>query len=160
MRTSTVFRQAARLARHAATPSPALARRAAIVAGARAPGSLAVLAPTSGNATGPRALSTEAAPLPYAGVRVLEKAGLLSGRLASASPVAGNLLELDAIAAVVIGGTSLAGGRATMVGTFLGVLTFAVIFNLLALLSLPAEIQNIVKGGIIVAAVVLQRRDG
>ncbi len=85
---------------------------------------------------------------------------LLSGRLASASPVAGNLLELDAIAAVVIGGTSLAGGRATMVGTFLGVLTFAVIFNLLALLSLPAEIQNIVKGGIIVAAVVLQRRDG
>ena len=49
---------------------------------------------------------------------------LLSGRLGSASPVAGNLLELDAIAAVVIGGTSLAGGRATIVGTFLGVITF------------------------------------
>lgn len=84
---------------------------------------------------------------------------LLSGRLASASPVSGNLLELDAIAAVVIGGTSLSGGKASMLGTFLGVLTFAVIFNLLALLSLPSEIQQIVKGAIIVAAVVLQRRD-
>ena len=50
---------------------------------------------------------------------------LLCGRLASASPVAGQLYELDAIAAVVIGGTSLAGGRATIVGTFLGVITFA-----------------------------------
>ena len=50
---------------------------------------------------------------------------LLCGRLASASPVSGNLYELDAIAAVVIGGTSLAGGRATIVGTFLGVITFA-----------------------------------
>ncbi|MDX1510441.1 MAG: ABC transporter permease [Nitriliruptorales bacterium] len=84
---------------------------------------------------------------------------LLSGRLASASPVAGNLLELDAIAAVVIGGTSLAGGKGTIVGTTLGVLTFALIFNLLNLLNLPVEIQQIVKGAIIVAAVVLQRRD-
>ena len=42
---------------------------------------------------------------------------LLCGRLASASPVSGHLYELDAIAAVVIGGTSLAGGRATIVGT-------------------------------------------
>ena len=58
---------------------------------------------------------------------------LLCGRLASASPVSGKLYELDAIAAVVIGGTSLAGGRATIVGTFLGVITFALIFNLLTL---------------------------
>lgn len=84
---------------------------------------------------------------------------LLSGRLASASPVAGNLLELDAIAAVVIGGTSLSGGKGTIVGTTLGVLTFALIFNLLNLLNLPVEIQQIVKGSIIVLAVVLQRRD-
>src|SRR3954449_7174321 len=48
---------------------------------------------------------------------------LLCARLGSASPVSGNLYELDAIGAVVIGGTSLAGGRATIVGTFLGVLT-------------------------------------
>lgn len=84
---------------------------------------------------------------------------LLSGRLASASPVSGNLLELDSIAAVVIGGTSLAGGKGTIAGTTLGVLTFALIFNLLNLLNLPAEIQQIIKGAIIVLAVALQRRE-
>lgn len=83
---------------------------------------------------------------------------LLCGRLASASPVAGSLYELDAIAAVVIGGTSLAGGRATIVGTVLGVITFALVFNLLTLMNLAVEIQSITKGGIILAAVLLQRR--
>jgi len=84
---------------------------------------------------------------------------LLAGRLASASPVAGSLYELDAIAAVVIGGTSLSGGKATMVGTFLGVLTFALIFNLLNLLNLPTEFQQILKGVIVLVAVVAQRRE-
>jgi ribose transport system permease protein len=84
---------------------------------------------------------------------------LLSGRLASASPVAGSLYELDAIAAVVIGGTSLAGGRATITGTFLGVITFALIFNLLNLLNLPTELQQIVKGVIVLLAVIAQRRE-
>jgi ribose/xylose/arabinose/galactoside ABC-type transport system permease subunit len=84
---------------------------------------------------------------------------LLSGRLGSASPVAGNLLELDAIAAVVIGGTSLAGGRATITGTFLGVLTFGLLFNLLNLLDMPTELQQLTKGVIILAAAALQRRD-
>ena len=83
---------------------------------------------------------------------------LLSGRLGSASPVVGTLLELDAIAAVVIGGTSLAGGKATVVGTFLGVVTFALIFNVLNLLGLPAELQQIVRGVIILVAVIAQRR--
>jgi len=83
---------------------------------------------------------------------------LLCGRLASASPVAGQLYELDAIAAVVIGGTSLAGGRATIGGTVLGVITFALVFNLLTLANLAVEIQQITKGGIILAAVLLQRR--
>jgi ribose transport system permease protein len=85
---------------------------------------------------------------------------LLCGRLASASPVAGQLYELDAIAAVVIGGTSLAGGRATIVGTVLGVITFALVFNLLTLMNLAVEIQQITKGAIILAAVLLQRRSG
>lgn len=84
---------------------------------------------------------------------------LLSGRLGSASPVSGNLLELDAIAAVVIGGTSLAGGRATIVGTFLGVVTFGLVFNLLNLLDMPAELQQLTKGVIILGAAALQRRD-
>lgn len=83
---------------------------------------------------------------------------LLCGRLASASPVSGQLYELDAIAAVVIGGTSLAGGRATIVGTVLGVITFALVFNLLTLMNLAVEIQQVTKGGIILAAVLLQRR--
>jgi ribose transport system permease protein len=82
---------------------------------------------------------------------------LLSARLASASPVSGNLLELDAIGAVVIGGTSLAGGRATIGGTFLGVLIFAIIFNLLTQLNLATEWQQIVKGVIILGAVLIQR---
>ena len=85
---------------------------------------------------------------------------LLTGRLGSASPVAGNLLELDAIAAVVIGGTSLAGGRATITGTFLGVITFGLLFNLLNLLDMPTELQQLTKGVIILAAAALQRRDG
>jgi ribose transport system permease protein len=84
---------------------------------------------------------------------------LVSGRLSSASPIVGDLYELDAIAAVVIGGTALAGGRATIVGTFLGVITFALIFNLLTLMDLATEIQQVTKGLIILAAVLIQRRD-
>ena len=92
------------------------------------------------------------------GLCVAISAILLTGRLASASPVAGSLYELDAIAAVVIGGTSLAGGRATIVGTVLGVITFALIFNLLTLMGLPVEIQQITRGAIILAAVLIQRK--
>ena len=56
-------------------------------------------------------------------------------------------------------GTALAGGRATIVGTFLGVLTFALIFNLLTLMDLAVEIQQVTKGLIILAAVLIQRRE-
>jgi ribose transport system permease protein len=93
------------------------------------------------------------------GICVAIAAILVSGRLASASPIIGNLYELDAIAAVVIGGSALAGGRATIVGTFLGVVTFALIFNLLTLMDLAIEIQQITKGLIILAAVLVQRRE-
>ena len=94
-----------------------------------------------------------------AGLCVGIAAILVSGRLSSASPIIGELYELDAIAAVVIGGTALAGGRATIVGTFLGVITFALIFNLLTLMDLAVEIQQVTKGLIILAAVLIQRRD-
>jgi ribose transport system permease protein len=93
------------------------------------------------------------------GICVGISAILLCGRLSSASPVAGNLYELDAIAAVVIGGSSLSGGRATIVGTFLGVLTFALIFNLLTLMNLSVEVQLVTKGLIILAAVLIQRKE-
>jgi ribose transport system permease protein len=82
---------------------------------------------------------------------------LLCARLGSASPVSGNLYELDAIGAVVIGGTSLAGGRATIVGTFLGVLTFGLIFSLMTQMNLSTEVQQVVKGAIVLGAVLLQR---
>jgi ribose transport system permease protein len=83
---------------------------------------------------------------------------LQAGQLASASPVVGLGLELDAIAAVVIGGTSLAGGRSTIVGTFFGVITFALIFNLLVLNNVESQIQQILRGVIILGAVAVQRR--
>jgi ribose transport system permease protein len=82
---------------------------------------------------------------------------LLCARLGSASPVSGNLYELDAIGAVVIGGTSLAGGRASIIGTFLGVLTFALIFSLMTQLNLSTEVQQVTKGLIVLGAVLLQR---
>jgi ribose transport system permease protein len=82
---------------------------------------------------------------------------LLSARLGSASPTNGVLLELDAIGAVVIGGTSLAGGRATIFGTFLGVLTFAIIFSLMTQLNLATEVQQVIKGAIVLGAVLIQR---
>ncbi len=82
---------------------------------------------------------------------------LLCARLGSASPVSGNLYELDAIGAVVIGGTSLAGGRASIVGTFLGVIAFALIFSLMTQLNLETEVQQVTKGLIVLGAVLLQR---
>ena len=70
----------------------------------------------------------------------------------------GNLYELDAIAAVIIGGTLLSGGRGTLIGSMLGVLVFTTITNIFILNNLATDVQNIAKGVIIVAAVLLQRR--
>ncbi|MGW0735661.1 ABC transporter permease [Streptomyces sp. NPDC002851] len=70
----------------------------------------------------------------------------------------GNLYELDAIAAAIIGGTLLTGGRGTIVGSVLGVLIFTVITNIFALNNLQSATQQIAKGAIIVAAVLIQRR--
>ena len=68
-----------------------------------------------------------------------------------------NLYELDAIAAAIIGGTLLSGGRGTIIGSLLGVLVFSTITNLFAINNLSTEAQNMVKGGIIVAAVLVQQ---
>jgi ribose transport system permease protein len=70
----------------------------------------------------------------------------------------GNLYELDAIAAAIIGGTLLSGGRGTIVGAVLGVLVFTTITNIFALNNLETAVQQIAKGAIIVAAVLVQRR--
>ena len=68
--------------------------------------------------------------------------------------------ELDAIAAVVIGGTRMTGGRGTIVGTVIGLLMLGVIGNMLNLLQVSAYLQGLVKGVIIVAAVLIQRGRG
>jgi ribose transport system permease protein len=70
----------------------------------------------------------------------------------------GNLYELDAIAAVIIGGTLLSGGRGTITGSVLGVLIFTTITNIFALNNLQTATQQIAKGAIIVVAVLIQRR--
>ncbi len=77
-------------------------------------------------------------------------------------PDAGIGLELDAIAAVVIGGTSLMGGRGAVMGTFVGVLIFGFLSNILQLNNIDSNTQLILKGMIIIAAVLLQegRMDG
>ncbi|WP_030612672.1 ABC transporter permease [Streptomyces sclerotialus] len=69
----------------------------------------------------------------------------------------GNLYELDAIAAAIIGGTLLSGGRGTITGSVLGVLVFTTITNLFALNNLETAVQQIAKGAIIVAAVLVQK---
>ncbi|MFE5207720.1 ABC transporter permease [Streptomyces sp. NPDC056600] len=70
----------------------------------------------------------------------------------------GNLYELDAIAAAIIGGTLLSGGRGTIVGSVLGVLIFTTVTNIFALNNLQSDVQQIAKGAIIVAAVLVQSR--
>ncbi|MFH1943016.1 MAG: ABC transporter permease [bacterium] len=71
-------------------------------------------------------------------------------------PDAGATWELDAIAAVVIGGTSLMGGKGSVVGTMIGVLILGYLSNILNLQEVPSEVQDILKGAIIVGAVLLQ----
>lgn len=82
---------------------------------------------------------------------------MLTAQANSAQAAMGNLYELDAIAAAIIGGTLLSGGRGTIIGSVLGVIIFATITNLFAINGLPVEVQNMVKGGIIVAAVLVQQ---
>lgn len=71
-------------------------------------------------------------------------------------PDAGMGLELDAIAAVVIGGTSLMGGRGTVIGTMVGVLIFGFLGNILQLNNIDSNSQLVLKGAIIIAAVLIQ----
>jgi len=84
---------------------------------------------------------------------------MITSLTTTGSSTHGDLYELDSIAAVIIGGTSLAGGRGTVVGSVFGVLIFTTISNLFILNNLHTETQNIAKGVIIVIAVLLQRRN-
>ncbi len=85
-------------------------------------------------------------------------AGLIvTSRLDSAQPNAGTGYELDSIAAVVIGGTSLSGGRGTILGTVIGCLIIGVLNSGLVLLNVSPFWQQVVKGGVILIAVAIDR---
>lgn len=90
-------------------------------------------------------------------------AGLLCGlggwmflaRFASGTALAGNLMELEAIAAVVIGGAALSGGRGKVFGAVVGTIIFQVIANLLSLLNVSTFLQDAFRGGLILVAVTM-----
>jgi len=93
----------------------------------------------------------------YSGLASALGALVLTGRLNSAQPTAGVGFELDAIAAAVVGGTSLSGGRGAVLGTFLGALIIGVLNNGMNLLNVSAFYQQIVKGGVILGALLIDR---
>jgi len=80
---------------------------------------------------------------------------ILTARLNSAQPIAGIMYELDAIAATVIGGTSLMGGEGTVWGTLVGALIMGVLRNGLTLLGISSFVQQIVIGSVIILAVLV-----
>lgn len=82
---------------------------------------------------------------------------LLASRMNSGQPNAGLMYEMDAIAAVVVGGTSLFGGRGTIVGTFLGAMLIGVLRNGLNLLNVNSYVQMVVLGIVILLAVLLDQ---
>lgn len=82
---------------------------------------------------------------------------IVTSRLNSAQPNAGASYELDAIAAVVIGGTSLSGGKGSIWGTVLGAVIIGVLNNGLVLLNVSPFWQQVVKGGVILLAVIIDR---
>ncbi len=83
---------------------------------------------------------------------------MMLGRTGVGTSTHGTLYELDAIAAVVVGGTLLVGGRGTIMGTVLGVLIFSTLTNVFTQNNLSTSVQAVTKGAIIVIAVLLQQR--
>lgn len=84
---------------------------------------------------------------------------IITSRLLSAQPVAATGIELDVIAAVILGGASLSGGVGTVIGTLLGAMIIGVIDNGMNLVGISAFFQQIVKGIIILVAVLIKRGD-
>lgn len=83
---------------------------------------------------------------------------IITSRIGSASPNAGSGFELDAIAAVVIGGTSLSGGEGSVIGTIIGALIIGVLNNGLNLMNVSPFYQSIVKGSVILIAVLIDKK--
>jgi inositol transport system permease protein len=94
----------------------------------------------------------------YAGLMASIAAIVLTSRISSGQPIAGTGFELDAIAASVIGGTSLSGGIGTIPGTVIGALIMGILNNAMDLLGVSAYWQQVFKGAIIVGAVILDQK--
>ena len=113
----------------------------------------------------PRAAEYAGLPIKAVTIAVYALTGLLAGfagvlnaaRTSTGNPNDGIAMELDVIAVVVIGGTSLAGGRGTIVGTVIGALIVGILTNILGLRNVDANGQLMLKAAIIVLAVVLQK---
>ncbi|WP_122877751.1 ABC transporter permease [Burkholderia pseudomallei] len=93
----------------------------------------------------------------FAGLTSALAALVLTGRLMSGQPNVGGGFELDAIAAVVMGGTSIAGGRGSIVGTLVGALLLGVLNNGLNMIGVNPYVQNVIKGAIILLAIYIGR---
>jgi len=109
----------------------------------------------SGIATGRVKIATYAISGLLAGIAAV----LYVAQYRQGKPDAGAGLELDAIAAVVIGGTSLMGGRGSLAGTFCGVLIFGLLSNILQLHNINSNLQLVLKGMIIIGTVLVQERN-
>ena len=83
---------------------------------------------------------------------------MISSRVLCFLSNAGLLYELDAIAAVVIGGAAMSGGRGTVRGTLAGVLVLGIVTNILDLWGVNVSLQGCVKGAVIVISVLVQRK--
>lgn len=93
------------------------------------------------------------------GICIGLSAFLFLGRLGSiSSSNAGNLYELDAIAAVIIGGASMSGGHGTLRGTLAGILILGIVSNILDLWGVSVNLQGVVKGLVIIISVLIQRK--
>lgn len=109
--------------------------------------------PAAAVLTGINVRKVQAITFAIAGFMTAVGAVLMSARLNSGSPNYGQTLELQAIAAAVVGGASLAGGRGNILATFMGAMTIVIVQNGLNLNAAPSSVQNIVLGLIILLAV-------
>jgi ribose transport system permease protein len=96
----------------------------------------------------------------FGGFTIGISAIVITSRLMSGQPNAGVGFEMDAIAAVVMGGTSIAGGRGSIIGTLIGALLLGVLNNGLNMMGMDPYVQNVIKGGIILLAIYIGRERG
>ncbi|MYS86571.1 ABC transporter permease [Embleya scabrispora] len=111
--------------------------------------------PKAAHLSGIRVQRIRIAVLALTGLAAAVTGLLQSAQLSSGTPTIAVGLEFDAIAAAIIGGTSLSGGRGTVVGTFLGVIFVAMLANGMVLLGVDPYAQNVVRGGVVLLAVLI-----